>query len=186
MATNEITTATGREVNPLALRVEDIDIRDIAHALALTCRFNGHCRIFYSVAEHSVLVSNLCPPEFALEALLHDASEAYLGDVPTPLKRQWPEYRAAETRAQAIIAQHFGLPEDISQAVHDSDAEAFGIEKARLLVRADQAIEIAPLRGLSPEDAQSEFLERYFELTQPMSLRHSLMISSTFTDAIER
>jgi uncharacterized protein len=166
MAANEITTATGREVNPLALRVEDIDIRDIAHALALTCRFNGHCRMFYSVAEHSVLVSNLCPPEFALEALLHDASEAYLGDVPTPLKRQWPEYRIAEERAQATIAKCFGLPEAISQAVHDADASALQIEKVRLLWPTDHASDLTPLRGLSPEDAKGEFLQRYSTLTR--------------------
>ena len=165
MANTEITTSTGREVNPLDLRVEDIDINDIAHSLSLTCRFNGHCRVFYSVAEHSVFVSSRCPPEFAFEALMHDASEAYLGDVPTPLKRQWPEYLVAEKRAQGIIAQRFGLPAKISQAVHAVDKEAFEIEKARLLAPADQFRDIAPLRGLSPEAAQREFLDRYLELT---------------------
>jgi hypothetical protein len=164
MAGNQITTATGRNVNPLALRPEDIDIRDIAHSLSLTCRFNGHCRVFYSVAEHSVLVSRLCPPEFAFEALMHDAAEAYLGDVPTPLKRQWPEYRGAEDRAHAVIAQLFGLPAEISQEVHVADDEAFRIEEVRLLVPPDQPSDITPLRGLSPEEARQAFVDRFYEL----------------------
>ncbi|ARJ66459.1 hypothetical protein WV31_12665 [Magnetospirillum sp. ME-1] len=161
---NKITTATGRNVNPLDLRPEDIDIRDIAHSLSLTCRFNGHCRVFYSVAEHSVLVSKLCPPKFAFEALMHDAAEAYLGDVPTPLKRQWPEYKEAEDRAHAVIAQHFGLPAEISEVVHDADGEAFGIEEIRLLVPPGQPGDITPLRGLSPEAARQEFVDRFYEL----------------------
>ena len=164
MAPNKITTASGRDVNPLDLQPDDIDIHDIAHSLSLTCRFNGHCRVFYSVAEHSVLVSRLCPPEFALEALLHDASEAYLGDVPKPLKRQWPEYQEAENRAQRLITRCFNLPEKQSEAVHKADHEAFEIELARLMVPI-KVNDIAPLSVLAPEAAKDAFLTRYRELT---------------------
>ena len=165
MAKNEITTATGRNINPLALKIEDVDIYDIAHSLAMICRFNGHSRIVYSVAEHSVLVSTFCPPELALEGLLHDAAEAYLGDVPTPLKRQWPEYQAAERRAQSVITKCFGLPAEMSSAVNVADKRAIEIEMPRLLAPVHSSIAIAPLCGFSPDKGREAFLARYSELT---------------------
>ena len=75
-------TYTGIQFWPLDPRPEEIDIQDIAHALSLLCRFNGHCQRFYSVAEHSVHVSTILAPEFGLWGLLHDAAEAYLSDIP--------------------------------------------------------------------------------------------------------
>lgn len=104
-------TYTGRIVNPLDLKTEDIDIRDIAHALACINRFNGHARQPISVAQHSVFVSELCPSA-RLQALLHDASEAYLGDVTRWLKKtpEFAAYRLAEQRAQEVIYARFGCP----------------------------------------------------------------------------
>lgn len=81
-----IQTFLGKPFWPLSPRPEDIDIRDIAHALAMTCRFTGHSQKFYSVAEHSVRVSRIVPAQFALHGLLHDASEAYLCDLSRPIK----------------------------------------------------------------------------------------------------
>lgn len=92
-------------------RPEDVDIFDIAHALANVCRFGGHCKLFYSVAQHSLHVASMVPPELELEALLHDAAEAYLGDMVRPLKHM-PEmaaYRLAEERVNSAIAARFGL-----------------------------------------------------------------------------
>ncbi len=111
MSHDRITTFTGKPVNPFELKPADIDIRDIAHSLALTNRFVGHSREPYSVAEHSVRVSGLCRPQDALTGLLHDASEAYLGDVATPTKLQWSMtlYRHAETRAMKVIGDVFGV-----------------------------------------------------------------------------
>jgi len=74
-----IQTFTGRRFRPRNPAPDDFDIRDVAHALSLLCRFNGHCRVFYSVAEHSVRVSRICPPPAALWGLLHDLGEAYIG-----------------------------------------------------------------------------------------------------------
>src|SRR5690242_11754504 len=80
-------TYTGRRFWPLDPRVDDIDIGDIAHHLSLVCRFAGACREFYSVAQHCVGVSYVCDPKDALWGLLHDAAEAYVGDMVRPLKR---------------------------------------------------------------------------------------------------
>lgn len=107
-----IQTFTGRLVNPLNLSVDDIDILDIAHSLAHQCRWGGHCRSHFSVAQHSVYVSRRVPSEDALWGLLHDASEAYLIDLPRPLKHH-PEfgqvYQAAEAKVMATVAEKFGL-----------------------------------------------------------------------------
>ena len=118
-----ITTFTGRKVNPLDLKPEDIDIRDIAHALAQCNRFAGHARRPISVAYHSVWVSRLAEP-YGLAGLLHDASEAYLGDVTRWLK-QSPEmeaYRMAEDVAQATIYTKFNcLPPDLTSITWADD-----------------------------------------------------------------
>ena len=87
-----------------------IDIHDIAHALSKICRFAGHVDRFYSVAEHSINVSSLVLPEHRLQALLHDATEAYLCDIPTPFKRMVPQYEELETHLWAYIAFKFDVP----------------------------------------------------------------------------
>jgi hypothetical protein len=109
-----ITTYTGKKVNPLALKVSDISIDDIAHGLALCNRFAGHSKRPISVAHHSVYVCRLCDedPVAEFQALLHDASEAYLGDVTRWLKAtpEMEAYRAAEKRAMDVIFTAFKLP----------------------------------------------------------------------------
>ena len=109
-----IGTFSGLRFWPLDPNPEKILIADIAHALAHQCRFGGHASKFYSVAEHSVHVSQLCLPEDALWGLLHDASEAYLVDLPRPLKLlpEFAPYREAERRLQRAVALRFGLPPD--------------------------------------------------------------------------
>jgi hypothetical protein len=82
-----IQTFSGVQMHPLDPRPEDVRIDDIAHALSNLCRFTGHTRTFYSVAQHSVLVSRNVPPPAALLGLLHDAAEAYLSDIARPWKR---------------------------------------------------------------------------------------------------
>ncbi len=121
-----IRTFTGREINPLELRYEDVVIEDIAHALALCNRFAGHTKQPISVAQHSVYVCRLIEHHgavYAMQGLLHDASEAYLGDITKWLK-ETPEfsfYRVVETFVQHTIYRRFGLPIDLLPEIEIAD-----------------------------------------------------------------
>src|ERR1044071_8576361 len=103
-----IRTFMGQKFWPLAPRPEDILIEDIAHALSNVCRWGGQCSSFYSVAQHSVFVSDLLSPDAALCGLLHDSGEAFLLDIPKPVKRQLSGYEEAEHKLMGIIAAKFG------------------------------------------------------------------------------
>jgi hypothetical protein len=147
-----IQTYAGRKFFPLAPRAADIDLGDVAHALALQCRFNGHCRVFYSVAEHSVRVGRLLAseqgaPELAAWGLLHDAAEAYLGDLPSPIKRQLPEFQRAEAELLALVARRFELPWPMPAAVHDADLRLLATEARDLMGEPPEpwALGVAPL-----------------------------------------
>src|SRR5690349_636686 len=102
-------TFTGRQFYPLDPRLDEIDPLDIAHALSMICRYGGHTKHFYSVAEHCLLMSHAVAPEYALWALLHDATEAYVGDMVRPLKHHMPDYRQIEDNLMEVIAERFGL-----------------------------------------------------------------------------
>src|SRR3954471_2936273 len=104
-----ILTNSGKLAWPMDPRPEDIDILDIAQGLSNQCRFNGQIKTFYSVAQHSVLVTRMVSSENQLAALLHDASEAYLPDLTSPVKRQIPEFVEAENRLMEVIADVFGF-----------------------------------------------------------------------------
>ena len=112
-----ICSVSGQSVHLVAPDPGSIHIADIAHSLAHLCRFTGHTRQHYSVAQHSVLLSFVVKPEHALAGLLHDAAEAYLGDVSSPLKSLLPEYRLIEQRMQATIHRRFGLPQNLPEAM---------------------------------------------------------------------
>jgi 5'-deoxynucleotidase YfbR-like HD superfamily hydrolase len=105
-----IQTVTGKRFYPLEPRAEDVDIKDIAHALSNQCRFAGHVRAFYSVAQHSVIVAGYLPPYLALHGLLHDAAEAYTFDCPAPIKPGFPQFVEIEARILSAVYERFGLP----------------------------------------------------------------------------
>lgn len=169
-----VTTYTGRQFFPMAPKAADIVIEDIAHQLSCLNRWLGATREPYSIAQHSVHVAEMVPKEHSLWALLHDASEAYLIDVPKHIKRlpQMAPYRAAEHHLQRIIFQRFGLrgPEPESVKVADialAVAEAQDLLKAipshwpaairlRTAARPQFTIEPWPARK-----AENLFLERY-------------------------
>jgi hypothetical protein len=135
-----IQTFTGRKVWPLDPRPSEIFIEDIAHALALQCRFAGHCQRFYSIAEHSVRVAEACSPENRLWGLLHDAAEAYCCDLPAPLKRlpEMKQFRDCEKAILLAIAEKFKLPPNIPAEVKKADLTLLATEKRDLMVPGPQ------------------------------------------------
>ncbi|MBF0401346.1 MAG: phosphohydrolase [Magnetococcales bacterium] len=183
-----IQTFTGRQFWPQDARKNDINIRDIAHSLSMKCRFNGHCRAFYSVAEHSVHVSRIVAPEFALWGLLHDAAESYISDVPRPIKSNLfvldasaPEgqrlgfFRALEGKLIDVIAGHFRLPVrlegNITAEVRAADEIMLATEKAFLMAKEPAPWDALPdpldrsiIKCWTPGVAEREFLARFKEL----------------------
>lgn len=134
MTSTTILTFTGKTVDLANPKVEDIDIADIAHALAGLNRYTGHTQRYMSVAEHSLLVSGFCSNPYRLEGLMHDAQEAYLGDMSSPLKSMFPEYKALERRWEQAIAAKFclkAMPAEIKRY----DLMALEAEKSVLAVR---------------------------------------------------
>jgi hypothetical protein len=165
------TTYSGLPFWPLDPRTEDVRLEDIAHSLSNQCRFNGHCKQFYSVAQHSVLASFYVPEEYAVEALLHDAAEAYVGDMIRPLKAMVPEFVAIDDRVDAVIRQRFGLPAKMSEPVIKIDMILCATERRDLLVdhpSVDWGSLPLPLDRkivpYSPQLSKEVFLERAREL----------------------
>lgn len=128
-----IQTFTGKAFYPFDPRPEEIDLRDIGHALSNICRFGGHTAMFYSVAEHSVLLAGAVAKPFKAWALLHDAAEAYIGDIPRPIKRSIPQFAEAEGLILEAIARRFGLSPFIPKEVHEADNRILFDEAARVL-----------------------------------------------------
>lgn len=178
---HSIYTFTGRRFWPLQPKAEEVALQDIAHALSNICRFTGHTNHFYSVAQHSVLVSRTVPAEFALWGLLHDASEAYLADISRPVKQQMPFYQEAERRLEKVIASAFGLPWPMPAAVKEVDTRMLMTEKRDVLVcpwdfsRVHVAdcqpydFRIVPY---SPSRAEESFFNRWHELLEVENGKH--------------
>ena len=136
---NWILTSTGKHFDLFEPQTDMIDPRDISHALAHLCRFNGHTREFYSVAQHSCIVAELVPEEHKLVALLHDAPEAYLGDMTRPLKQWIPAYQGFEDVVWQRVCERFGLALELPSCIHQADLIALATER-RDLMPTDPAI----------------------------------------------
>lgn len=183
-----IQTFTGKAFYPLDARPEEIDIRDIAHALSMQCRYGGHTRFFYSVAEHCLHLSYMVPPDVALEALMHDAAEAYLVDVPRPVKKALLEYRTIEAGLERVIASALGLRYPWPDIVMDHDTRILTDERRQIM--RDPPIpwssDTEPLGvriyGFAPQRAESEFLRRYEQLKQKSPRGNGGSSERTFED----
>ena len=168
-----ILTFSGRHIDFLHPVPDEIRIGDIARGLSRACRFAGQTRTFYSVAQHSVLASRIVPEAFALEALLHDASEAFLCAIPAPLKNRLPEYVRIEKILDRAIRKRFGIPEAPGEPVKLADRILLATEKRDLMApdsRPWTCLEgIAPLPNpivsWSESVALERFLERFSELS---------------------
>lgn len=170
---NWIQTFTGRQFFPFDPGRSDVAIEDIAHALSLNCRFTGHTRVHYSVAQHSVLVSQLVPTEHALCGLMHDASEAYLCDVPSPIKPGLRDYGPMEEAIMAHLAARFKFDWPPPIPVKEADMVAVATEARDLMANPPTMWKLprAPLAGLrvdpwTPAEAEAQFLARFRELTK--------------------
>jgi len=179
-----IQTVSGRRFNPLEPDPDEVDIGDIARALSNQCRFGGNARTFYSVAQHSCLVADLVAEhgadvETQLWALLHDASEAYLVDLPHPLKHRSELgrlYAAAEDGLQAAIVDHFCLPPDPPRVIKQVDRSLLATERRAVASEAWHWPELDGFEPLDleidpwlPERAHDEFVARYERLAAARS-----------------
>lgn len=128
-----ISTFSGRCFWPLDPKVEDLSLMDIAHSLSMQCRYTGHTRVFYSVAQHSCLVARECSKENQKVGLLHDAPEAYITDLARPIKRFMPEYVAVENRIWQAVARRWQLPHVIPDEVKAIDNAILEDERMQLM-----------------------------------------------------
>jgi len=159
-----IQTYTGRMFWPEDPRAAEINIVDIAHALANICRFGGHCCEFYSVAQHSLEVAALVGEEDRLAALLHDAAEAYIGDMVRPIKRRMARFSEMERGIHTVICERYGLSPDMPKSVKEADEIMLATEAKWLMVAAPApwALTASPRSGslvlMRPKEAEAAFL----------------------------
>jgi hypothetical protein len=171
-------TVSGRWVNPFDPDLDQLDAGDIARSLANQCRFGGHSRVFYSVAQHSVIVSELVESrggdaEDAFAALMHDATEAYLGDMPHPLKHRsalGSAFREAEAHLGRAIGERFGIRPDVleikrvDRALLATERRAFSAESWHWPeLEGVEPLDIE-LTAWSPDQAEAAFSQRYADL----------------------
>ncbi len=160
-------TYSGVEFYPLDPRAEEVNIEDIANALSKACRYAGHCLRFYSVAEHCVHVADKAPFALKLTALMHDASEAYLVDMPRPIKPFIGGYAEIEDRLMKVIAAKFGFLWPVPPEIKKLDNGILNDEREQNMVSPPRDWQVpdpaigAKLQFWNPEQARHEFMDAF-------------------------
>jgi uncharacterized protein len=161
-------TYSGRKFYPMDPREEEIDIEDIAHALSMICRYGGHTKAFYSVAEHCVLVASRCPEGLELLGLLHDAAEAYIQDFISPIKKHFPVYKVMEENILRVIFEKYNLHPSLLDigTVMQFDFDILKDEHEYCMTSGvkwgheGKGINVLP-KFWRPEDAEKEYLKLF-------------------------
>lgn len=171
-----IETISGKKFYFLNPQPEDFDIYDIAHALAMNCRYTGHCDRFYSVAEHSWHMSRMAPGGYELAALLHDASEAYITDIASPIKQHLPDYQAMEDLLLSRLFAKYNLEYPMSPVIKQLDLTMLSTEAHYMLrsrgntwdmwktIKRPRVQQNFRPIGMEPKLAKQLFLDRFYEL----------------------
>lgn len=157
---NAICTFTGLYVDVSDPTPDQFCIEDIAHALSMQPRFGGHLPIFYSVAQHSMQCALDVPEDFSIEALLHDASEAYLCDIPSPIKKLLPDYKKIERRIMKVIAEKFGFEYPLHDIVKQADK--YFLEKEWSVIKKNKG---SKFKYMDHRTAEETFLDLFKVLT---------------------
>jgi hypothetical protein len=176
-----VQTASGKRVDLLTPSADQIDFKDVSWALSRIGRFNGHTNRFYSVAQHCLIMSQVVPAEIAIHALLHDAAEAFIGDIPAPLKELMPEFEGIEVQFLRAIYLAAGVPlPDVNQwsEVRMADLSMLLTERNQLMEPPPEPWAIDSMDGVeafrvwiafdSPGLFATEWLERLNELREKM------------------
>jgi len=164
-AVGDILTYSGLTLNIFDPKPESFTIEDIAQGLSNTSRFGGQIQNFYSVAQHSYYVSMDLKGEKQLWGLLHDASEAYIQDIITPLKNRLEVYRDIEDKMMIAIAKAFNLPNEFLLELDDKTSDIKRIDHKQFLWEWEH-LKVGNVKGWLPEEAKTKFLKRYDLLTK--------------------
>lgn len=161
-AGNKMRTYTGKYIDVFDMSIEDFDIVDIAHSLSLSARWNGHTKEHYSIAEHSIWMAERAETlEEKMECLIHDATEAYIVDVPTPIKRRLPQYLEVEEKLNKLICEKFNVNYPFTKNLKKLDREALEFEWNNKVLNNN-------FKSLTPEQAKIKFLELFLHLENQM------------------
>jgi uncharacterized protein len=179
---------SGASFDFCAPELSEFTIEDVAHGLANICRYAGQCSRFYSVAEHSILVSETAVG-FEFEALLHDAAEAFMGDIPRPLKQLLPQYKKMEAAVETAIFKRFEIKWPLPLEIKHADLRVLAAEQRQIMPEGTdewavvEGVSPAPIvvRHLPPDEAKLLFLQRYEHL---VGMRRSHQVQMRRTGGI--
>jgi len=166
-----IRTYMGKWVNVFDPTLDMFCIEDISHALSHQCRFGGHLSSFYSVAQHSIQCAKQAAiwgldKKEQLTALMHDCSEAYLVDIPRPIKRRMPEYKIIENKLMFFLSETFKFNYPLSELIHNIDNLMLQIEWDNIMIKKDDIPVMHQLEIYSIEYAKQLFLDIFDDLTK--------------------